>query len=74
MPRDPKVCFMDIKIACECMLEFVGNMSSAEYCSLTFFFKMTTHSVLDLIAQFINGFSFGKNILSKRLCFETTLW
>ncbi len=32
MPHDPKVCFLDIKTACECMLEFVGNMSSAEYC------------------------------------------
>lgn len=32
MPHDPKVSFLDIKIACESMLEFVGSMSSAEYC------------------------------------------
>lgn len=33
MPHDPQVCFLDIKIACESMLEFVGKMSAVEYCS-----------------------------------------
>ena len=33
MRHDPVVCFLDIKKACEALLEFIGNMSVEEYCS-----------------------------------------
>lgn len=31
MPHDPKVCFQDVKIACELIIQFIGSMSADEY-------------------------------------------
>lgn len=31
MPHDPKVCFQDVKIACELIIQFIGAMSAEEY-------------------------------------------
>ena len=31
MAHDPKVCFHDVEIACELIIQFIGDMSAEEY-------------------------------------------